>query len=127
MVYNCHKLLFVDDHGTLTAIQHYMQATWPGVFDYCFSCDVFLEIIPKGCTKGDAIPVLKRLCGMESAPVFALGDYGNDLTMLRAADFSGCPTTAIPEVRETVNWIGPPVGQGVLAEFIEVLRRDRFI
>lgn len=126
-IYNCHKMLLLEEHEVLEQAKAFLENTYPGAFDYVFSCAVFLEIIPHGCTKGDAVPQLKRICGMESAPVFAMGDYGNDITLLKAADVSGCPVTALDEVKAIANHICKPVGEGAMAEFISVLREKYLV
>ena len=126
-IYNCHKMLLLEEHEVLERVKAFLEKNYPGAFDYVFSCAVFLEVIPRGCTKGDAIPQLKQLCGMENAPVFAVGDYGNDIALLKAATFSGCPSTAINEVKQIADVICKPVGQGTVAEFISVLREKYLV
>lgn len=126
-VYNCHKMLLLEEHETLLKAREYLSKTYPGAFDYVFSCDVFLEVIPHGCTKGDAIPKLLEIMGMEKAVVLATGDYGNDVTMLRKADVSGCPSTAIDEVKAISDYVLCPVGEGVAADFLKRLYHDDVI
>ena len=123
-IYNCHKVLLLEEHGLLLQARDYIQSRYPDTFDFTFSCDVFLEIVPKGCTKGDTVAHLRELCGMPNHVLFAMGDYGNDVTMLKAADFSGCPENAIPIVRQTADMICAPVGKGAMSEFITRIRRD---
>ena len=65
--------------------------------------------------------------GIANAPVFAMGDYGNDITLLKVADFSGCPSTAIDEVKAVADIICKPVGEGAVAEFISVLREKYLV
>lgn len=126
-IYNCHKMLLLEEHEVLEQVKAFLQQNYPGAFDYVFSCAVFLEIIPHGCTKGDAVPQLKEICGMQNAPVFAMGDYGNDITLLKIADVAGCPATALDEVKAIANHICKPVGEGAVAEFISVLREKYLI
>jgi len=126
-IYNCHKMLLLEEHEVLLRVRAFLESNYPGAFDYVFSCAVFLEIIPRGCTKGDAIKHLKRICGMPNAPIFAMGDYGNDIKLLQVADVSGCPSTAIDEVKAVADIICKPVGEGAVAEFISVLREKYLI
>ncbi len=126
-IYNCHKMLLLEEHEVLERAKAVLEENYPGAFDYVFSCAVFLEILPRGCTKGDAVPKLKEICGLPNAPVFAIGDYGNDVTLLRTADFSGCPSTAIDEVKAVADVVCKPVGEGAVAEFISVLREKYLV
>ena len=70
---------------------------------------------------------LKRLIEKESGrkmKLFACGDYENDITMLRAADFSVCPENAIPEVKELVDLCLCHCDRGLIADLIDRLDKD---
>lgn len=57
----------------------------------CFmSSPMYLEIVPKGVNKGTAVDALCRHYGIERSNVLAIGDYYNDVDMLRIV---GVPVT----------------------------------
>ncbi len=57
----------------------------------CFlSSPMYLEIVPKGVNKGTAVDALCRHYGIERSNVLAIGDYYNDIDMLKIV---GVPVT----------------------------------
>lgn len=86
---------------------------------------IYLRFCHKEYHKGSALGELCRLEGIGREEVFAVGDHFNDLSMLdgRFAAMTGCPSNAIPIVKDTVRASGGCVanslwGDGV-AEAIE--------
>ena len=53
--------------------------------DCFFSCEQFLEVVPKGMNKGEAVKMLCARLGVEIENAVAAGDAANDLAMLKAA------------------------------------------
>ena len=49
----------------------------------------------------------------------AIGDYYNDMELLRTADISAAPANALPEVRETADHIVCSNNEGAVADLIE--------
>jgi Cof subfamily protein (haloacid dehalogenase superfamily) len=47
-----------------------------------------LDVMNKGCSKGCALALWAKRCGLEASQVMAMGDNFNDIEML---DFAGCP------------------------------------
>ncbi|MBE6600050.1 MAG: HAD-IIB family hydrolase [Ruminococcaceae bacterium] len=57
-----------------------------------------IEIQPAGTTKGDAIARLKELYGGKIHTVVAVGDYENDVDMIKKADIGYAVANAVPEL-----------------------------
>lgn len=81
----------------------------------------YLEQIPIGTTKQIAIEELCELLNIEKGKRFAIGDYYNDLTMLKNADISGTTTDAPDEIKKEVDFVGCSCKDGAVADFIEYL------
>ena len=62
------------------------------------SSPTLLELMPKGASKGQALKKLKELYPDRLA--ICVGDYCNDLDMLKAADIPACPENALDEVKD---------------------------
>lgn len=62
------------------------------------SSPTLLELMPKGASKGQALKKLKEL--YPDRLVICVGDYCNDLDMLKAADIPACPENALDEVKD---------------------------
>lgn len=62
--------------------------------DFVRSSDIFLEMLPKGVSKGSALEKYRKLDGMEDFTFIAVGDFDNDIEMIAAADIGICPANA---------------------------------
>lgn len=60
-----------------------------------------IEAFPEGATKARAITRLKEMTGAERVVVF--GDNFNDLSMMKAADWSVAVANAVPQVKEAAD------------------------
>lgn len=73
--------------------------------DFIQSADIFYEMLPKHVTKGSALAPYRQLVGMRDAQIVAVGDYDNDLELLRQADYSAAPANAVESVRQTAGMV----------------------
>lgn len=101
-----------------------------------FSCDVvnttaeidgetqyYCELLPKGVTKASALVKLKELLGIKEGCCFAIGDYYNDLAMLKAADVSAVPAEAPSDIKAVADTVVGSVREGAVADFIEYINQ----
>ena len=65
-------------------------------FDFIRSEKTLYEILPKGINKGSVLPKLVKHLGIESTGTVAIGDYDNDVGMLRAAHVGIAVSNASP-------------------------------
>ncbi len=79
------KILFAGKPHELKAIEERLQSKLKDTVRWVYSLDIYLEILPKGVSKGYMVPKLKELHG-EDFKVVAIGDYYNDLEMIKEAD-----------------------------------------
>ena len=94
-----------DRKDGLLAFQAWIRENMAEEVDCFFSCDQYMEIVPKGMSKGDAV---KRLCGMlqvDIADAVAAGDAANDLTMIRTAGIGVAMANATEEVKAAAQYI----------------------
>lgn len=90
--------------------------------DFVKSSDIFLEMLPKGSSKGSALNEYRRLEGMEDMTFVAVGDFNNDIEMIKAADIGACPANAEEEVRQAADIILEHTNdEGAVAELIEYI------
>jgi len=70
-------------------------------------------------------PAFEELClelGVNPAQAAYMGDDVNDLPALSRAGLSGCPSDAVPQVRDAVHFVSSrPGGLGAAREFIELV------
>lgn len=83
---------------------------------FAFSSKNFVDIVPKGAGKAEAIHRLSELCGIPLSDFHAAGDGMTDLPMLKLAGFSYAPQNALEEVKKSVSLIVPSVLEGGISE-----------
>jgi Cof subfamily protein (haloacid dehalogenase superfamily) len=73
----------------------------------------YLEVLPRGVSKGRALLRLCEHLGIEPALVAAFGDNRNDADMLARAGLGVAMATAPPEVRAAARLVAPPGEEGL--------------
>ncbi len=87
----------------------------------CFrSCGHIVEVVDIAADKGSGVEFLRRCCGGERT-VCCIGDYENDIDMLRRADLAFCPANAIDEVKRLSVRVLCDHDEGAVAEMIAAL------
>ncbi len=120
------KVLFAAPPEEIPALAAYIDAQKYENVDFIRSANIFYEMLPKGVTKGSALTAYRALPGMEDAVFVAVGDYDNDLAMLRAADFSAAPANALPEVKAAANLVlEHTCEEGAMEELIHHILSDK--
>lgn len=79
------------------------------------------EQIPKGVSKALAIDKLCEILNIKEGKVFAIGDYYNDVEMLKKADISAVPFDSPEVVKEIAEYITVGCKDGAVADFIDYL------
>ncbi len=67
----------------------------------------WLEIMPKGVTKGKALSALCHQLHIDSADVIAFGDGENDIEMLKLAGIGVAMENALPPVKAYADYVCP--------------------
>ena len=81
----------------------------------------YYEIVPKGISKATALLKLAEITGAKKGRVFAIGDYYNDVEMLKTADISAVPINSPEDIKEIADYITVPCRDGAVADFIDYL------
>lgn len=114
----CHKVVFHAPHEALVPLEKGLRAmNFPGV-GYSYSGAEYFEVLPQGVNKGVAAKVLAQLLGIAPGRVVGIGDYYNDIEMLRQAHIGAAPADAPEEVRRAADVVVCGCGQGAVADLI---------
>lgn len=70
-----------------------------------FSCDYYLEHVPLGVSKGNAIHILCQLLNVPIENTYAAGDAENDIAMLKAAHTGIAMANGTAEVKKVADYI----------------------
>ena len=81
------KFLVIDyeNKTPLETFRQWVLEEYPQQLDAFFSCQAYLEIIPRGLSKGNTLAQLAQRLGIPIENTVAAGDAANDLSTLRAA------------------------------------------
>ena len=83
-----------------------------------------IEVQTKGTGKGDSIARMKAALGNRARIAVAVGDYENDLDMIRAADIGYAVDNAVPVLKEAADRITVSYRESAIAKIIEDLERE---
>lgn len=125
MNYNWYKVVIRDTPENLIELRDKLHAEMGEVFEDSMSGPTFFELQKKGYTKATMIPQVTRICRERSRPerikVYAVGDYDNDIDMLKTADVGVCPSNAIDAVKDIADLCLCSNEDGVIADLIEYI------
>lgn len=101
------KVLIIDyqDPRPLAEFQQWLHTWADEVLDSFFSCDYYVEIVPKGVNKGTALLSLAETLGIPVENTVCAGDSANDLAMLEAAHVGCAMANATEEVKAASNYV----------------------
>ncbi len=115
------KILLCAKHEALQKIeQHVLAEADNNHFNYCYSTDFYLEFLP--CTtKGSALSVLCETTHGQGRKIIAVGDYENDIAMLRQADIGIAVGNALPIVKDNADSVVSDNNHHAIAEVISLI------
>lgn len=113
------KILFVDEreavlrhHEATSKLLDSAEAT------IALSEAEYIEFLPPGVDKSVGLQAVASALNLHQGEVAAVGDYLNDLEMVRWAGFSGAVSNGAREVREQANLVVASNDEDGAAEFI---------
>ncbi|MDL2293451.1 Cof-type HAD-IIB family hydrolase [Ruminococcaceae bacterium OttesenSCG-928-D13] len=92
------KVLFAGPDDVLSEVQEYTKnRTYPGVY-FVKTNEFYYEMMPKGVSKGSALDELCTLLGVSIKNTVVIGDYYNDLAIMKKAGHAVAMENAPQEV-----------------------------
>lgn len=74
-------------------------------FEFIRSETTLFEILPKGVGKGNALLKIADMLGIDRSRTVAIGDYDNDISMIKAAGVGIAVGNALPEVKAVADYV----------------------
>lgn len=104
---NPFKLLVIHltDHEKLVSFKSKIENLFGEEIDCVFSNDFFLEILPKGISKGNALQFLCKHTGIDKRNSYAFADAENDISMLEEAGCGVALLNAHPSAKSAADYI----------------------
>jgi Cof subfamily protein (haloacid dehalogenase superfamily) len=95
----------LDQSGSLDDFYHWLDANEAESCNYFYSNAFYLEIVPNGLSKGNAI---RQLCSLLNIPIentIAAGDAVNDLSMIDAAGIGVAMQNAAEDIKAHADYV----------------------
>jgi Cof subfamily protein (haloacid dehalogenase superfamily) len=99
------KFVIPGEPERISELYKTMQTFLHGRAEVMISKPYFLEILPQGANKGEALTHLAGLLGIDMEDVLAMGDSMNDAAMLRMAGRGCAPANATQAARDAADYI----------------------
>lgn len=115
------KVLFASQTPEKLRMHDYVDGfEHPGI-RFVETSEYFLEMLPDGVDKGSGLDAVIRKTRFERENVYAIGDYYNDVEMLRAAGFAVVPSNAPDDIKALADLVVGHCHDGAVADLIEYI------
>lgn len=122
------KILFgIETEEEMSGVQN-LLASHPDAGNYGFtrSEKTLFEILPKGSSKGLALEKLAEYLNVDMAKTVALGDYDNDIPMLRIAGIGAAVANASQNALKAARYITVSNEEHAIARVVEAIEKGTF-
>jgi len=116
-------LIMTSDNELMTQVELYLKGLEQNECEFIRTSPIFIEILPKGINKACNLEKLAKVTNTEKGKIFCIGDYYNDLEMVRFADIGAFCENAPKELKEEADYIACDVKNGAVADFIYYLEK----
>lgn len=113
------KFLLIAEPAEADQIEVATRQRFGGRMEIVRSHANFVEGNPPGVSKGNALSRLADHLGVRQERVMAVGDQGNDVSMISWAGVGVAMGDANPAVKAVADWIAPPLSEHGAAAAIE--------
>jgi len=116
------KVLFVMDSAIQDQVWDYMMAKgWQDV-NFIKSDAIYLEMMPLGVSKGDALLKLAELLGVSPENTVGIGDYNNDIELIEKSALGFAMANAPEDVKAVADVVAVDCDESAIAWAIEYVR-----
>ncbi len=114
-------LCMSEDPLVVSRMEVLLQKEFSSLFNIYLSGPRYLEISAKDVDKGHALEVICEAYGYETSQAMAIGDYFNDLGMLKVAGYSVAMGNAPDEIKRHAHAVTATNDEDGLAKAIEAI------
>ena len=118
-----YRMAVVGEPEDITRLLPFLRERFQGKLELSRSYAHMIDIQTAGCTKATRLESVIRSEFDRPMYLVAVGDYGNDLEMLRLSDLACCPDNAAPEVKAVCRGQFCHSEKGVIGDIMEYLER----
>lgn len=112
------KILFRGNKQELSSIEEFgNNLKLDEEMTLVYSSDIYLEILPSNSSKGSMLITLRKLLG-EEYTYYAVGDYYNDIEMIKIADVGIAAGNAPEDIKSIADIVTVSNDDDILADII---------
>lgn len=115
------KCLFALPNEHMAEFSEFAFKNRPDTIECVQSSDNYFEFLPKGISKAAGNKKLLELTDRSDYKVVAIGDFYNDLEMIKAADFGVTVATAPDAVKEHADLVVSSCEDGAVTDLIKYI------
>lgn len=112
------KCILLDDPDRLKKVERILKEERQDL-SVATSKPFFLEVMPQGIDKAASIDVLAQKLGIDQSQIIAVGNAGNDLSMIEYAGLGVWVDNVTPELRDRADYIVSSNMNDGVAEVVE--------
>jgi len=121
------KILLITGQDESSEVLHVIADSVQSLSQAAFSKANYLEIVPIGINKAEALMHLSATLGLELSQVAAIGDGLNDLEMLREVGLGIAMGNAPEAVKSVAGWVTSTNNEAGVAQAVRRLFKDGLI
>ncbi len=118
------KILFGAPHARLRELQAFLQNDHLSGMYGMFTEICYFEILPSHTNKGVGVRAVAEYCGIQPENVVAVGDYYNDIDMLKAVANPVVAGNAPDDVKIFARHVTGDCDHGVIADTIDYIEQQ---
>ena len=115
------KVLFIGERDRIDIVKERLMNLKQEEVYFVFSSFTFFEMLPFGLSKGTALVKLSELFGLDISKAYAIGDYYNDLDMIKTAGFGFAVDNAPDEIKAAAYHVVGHCDDGAIADLIQYI------
>ena len=96
------------------------------IFDFIRSERRLYEILPKGVSKGTLLTKMAEIFSIKMENTIAVGDYNNDIAMVKVAGKGFAVSNAVEEVKAVADFVTVSNDENAIAVIIDGLSKGKF-
>lgn len=118
------KVLFTAEHEVIQRIADFVRSQEYSDVVFMESSDVYYEMLAHGVSKGAALNKMINILKLDGFKIAAIGDYNNDIAMIKTADLGGCVANSPDAVKAEADVIlARTSDENALTEFINYIKK----
>ncbi len=116
------KALIGGRHEELQRVRRFLEGRLEGMYGM-FTEEQYYELLPAHTNKGTGVRQVAEVCGVSPSCIAVVGDYYNDVEMLKSAAYPMVAGNAPDDVKIFARFIAGDCDGGVVADVIEHMER----